>query len=162
MPQTQVGAIQIFDQSAGDTAPDSVTIAGDFLFVAYANNVASDGTGPGTSEIVQYDLSGHIVHTYDITGSVDGLKFDPVTEKLWALQNQDGNSTLTIIDPETHHVSSRSPMTILPRPAATTMSFSRMARFSSASQTRSTRVMPSSSASIMAIIRRVNWRPTRS
>jgi hypothetical protein len=45
------------------------------------------------------------VHTYDIKGAVDGLKFDPVTEKLWALQNQDGNSTLTIIDPATHHVS---------------------------------------------------------
>jgi hypothetical protein len=73
--------------------------------VAYANGVASDGTGPGTSEIVQYGLSGHIVHTYDITGSVDGLKFDPFTEKLWALQNQDGNSTLTIIDPVTHQVS---------------------------------------------------------
>src|ERR1700686_5464720 len=105
MPQTQVGAIQTFDQSAGDTAPDSVTITGDFLFVAYANGVKSDGTGPGTSEIVQYDLSGHIVHTYDIKGAVDGLKFDPVTEKLWALQNQDGNSPLTIIDPATHHVS---------------------------------------------------------
>jgi hypothetical protein len=105
MPQTQIGPIQIFQPSVGDTAPDSVTIAGNFLFVAYANNVASDGTGPGTSEIVQYDLSGNIVHTYDIAGSVDGLKFDPFTEKLWALQNQDGNSTLTIIDPETHHVS---------------------------------------------------------
>src|ERR1700676_959151 len=105
MPQTQIGPIQIFQPSAGDTAPDSVTIAGDFLFVSYANNVASDGTGPATSEIVQDDLSRHIVHTYDIIGSVDGLKFDPFTEKLWALQNQDGNSTLTIIDPVTHHVS---------------------------------------------------------
>ena len=109
MPQplynTQIGTIQTFDVSTGDTAPDSVTIAGDYLFVAYANGVASDGTGSGTSEIVQYDLSGHIVQTYDITGSVDGLKFDPVTEKLWALQNQDGNSTLTIIDPATHQVS---------------------------------------------------------
>jgi hypothetical protein len=109
MPQPlenlQIGAIQTFDQSAGDTAPDSVTIAGNYLFVAYANGVASDGTGAGTSEIVQYDLLGHIVHTYDLKGAVDGLKYDPAKEKLWALQNQDGNSTLTIIDPETYHVS---------------------------------------------------------
>ena len=109
MPQpldnTQIGTIQIFERSGTDTAPDSVTIAGNFLFVVYANGVKSDGTGPGTSEIVQFGLSGHIVHTYDIKGSVDGLKFDPFTEKLWALQNQDGNPTLTIIDPETHHVS---------------------------------------------------------
>jgi hypothetical protein len=105
LPVTEVGAIQVFDQSIGDTGPDSVTIVGDFLFVAYANGLAGDGSTPGTSEIVQYDLAGHIVHTYDITGSVDGLKFDPFTGKLWALQNQDGNSALTIIDPETHQVS---------------------------------------------------------
>ncbi|MBV8966950.1 MAG: hypothetical protein JO191_12335, partial [Mycobacteriaceae bacterium] len=49
--------------------------------------------------------SGHIVHSYDIAGSVDGLKYDPATEMLWALQNQDGNSTLTLINPETHSVS---------------------------------------------------------
>jgi hypothetical protein len=36
---------------------------------------------------------------------VDGLKVDPVTGQIWALQNQDGNSTLTIIDPETGSVS---------------------------------------------------------
>jgi hypothetical protein len=106
---TQIGPITTFDVPTGDTPPnsgaDSVTIAGNSVFVAYTNGVASDGTGTGTSEIVQYDLSGNIVRSYDISGSVDGLKFDPVTEKLWVLQNQDGNSTLTIIDPETHHVS---------------------------------------------------------
>jgi hypothetical protein len=118
-----VGPIKTFDVPTGDTpansAPDSVTIAGDYLFVAYANNVASDGTGPGTSEIVQYGLSGHIVHSYDIQGSVDGLKFDPFTEKLWALQNQDGNSTLTIIDPATHQVSTP----IAPEVASATRGF---------------------------------------
>jgi hypothetical protein len=36
---------------------------------------------------------------------VDGLKFNPVTGELWALQNQDGNPTLTLIDPKTHAVS---------------------------------------------------------
>ena len=36
---------------------------------------------------------------------VDGLKFNPVTGELWALQNQDGNPTLTLIDPKTHTVS---------------------------------------------------------
>jgi hypothetical protein len=42
---------------------------------------------------------------YQIAGSVDGLKVDPVTGQIWALQNQDGNSTLTIIDPETGSMS---------------------------------------------------------
>ncbi|MBV9236717.1 MAG: hypothetical protein JOZ94_12850 [Xanthobacteraceae bacterium] len=100
-----VGPTHKFQPSKGDTQPDSLTIGDGHLFAAYGNGVASDGTGTGTSEIVQYDLSGHIQHTYDVKGSVDGLKFDPTTEKLWALQNQDGNSTLTLINPETHHVS---------------------------------------------------------
>jgi Phosphoesterase family len=105
LPDPVVGPAHVFDPSKGDTAPDSLTIGDNHLFAAYANGVASDGTGKGTSEIVEYDLNGHIVHTYDIKGSVDGLKFDPSTEKVWALQNQDGNSTLTLIDPDTHHVS---------------------------------------------------------
>ena len=59
----------------------------------------------GHSTIVEYDHSGKIEHTYQISGYVDGLKFDPVTGEIWALQNQDGNSTLSIIDPEDHTVS---------------------------------------------------------
>lgn len=44
-------------------------------------------------------------NTYTLAGSVDGLKFHPVTGDIWALQNQDGNSTLTLIDPATDQVS---------------------------------------------------------
>jgi hypothetical protein len=36
---------------------------------------------------------------YSILGSVDGLKIEPRTGLVWALQNQDGNSALTLIDP---------------------------------------------------------------
>ena len=32
------------------------------------------------------------------------LKYNPYTGQIWALQNQDGNSTLTLIDPATHKV----------------------------------------------------------
>jgi hypothetical protein len=104
-----IGKIHTFAQSPGDTNPDSLTLDGNSLFAAYTNGVASDGTGPGTSEIVQYNLEGRIVHSYDITGSVDGLRVDPRTDLLWALQNQDGNSTLTVINPQTHHVSAPLP-----------------------------------------------------
>ena len=46
-----------------------------------------------------------MLFTYDLAGSVDGLKFDPHNGALYALQNQDGNSTLTLINPQTHQVS---------------------------------------------------------
>lgn len=62
-----------------------------------------DGAG-GSSTIVQYDKAGNIEHSYSIAGSVDGLKYNPYIKEIWALQNQDGNSTLTLINPVTHQV----------------------------------------------------------
>jgi hypothetical protein len=52
----------------------------------------------GSSTIVQYDGSG-IPNplTYSVPGYVDGLKYDPYTGQIWALQNQDGDSMLTLI-----------------------------------------------------------------
>jgi hypothetical protein len=35
---------------------------------------------------------------------VDGLKYNPVTGMVWALQNNDGNATLSLINPTTHAV----------------------------------------------------------
>jgi hypothetical protein len=89
---------------AGSSAPDSITVANGDVWVAYTNGADSTGAS-GSSTIVEYDRSGHVDHTYQIAGSVDGLKFDPVTGQIWALQNQDGNSTLTLINPENHSVS---------------------------------------------------------
>ena len=54
---------------------------------------------------MQYSTSGAVQHTYSISGLVDGLKVDPVTGMVWALQNNDGNATLSLINPTTHAVS---------------------------------------------------------
>ena len=51
-------------------------------------------------------MTGQIKHTYTIAGSADGLKINPKTGTVFALQNQDGNSTLSLIDPTTGTVSS--------------------------------------------------------
>jgi hypothetical protein len=88
---------------ANSSAPDSITVAGDNIWVAYTNGADSTGLS-GASTVVEYDRSGHVEQTYQIAGYVDGLKFNPVTHEIWALQNQDGNSTLTVINPEEHSV----------------------------------------------------------
>ncbi len=80
------------------TAPDSLTMAGNTLWAVYSNNADSTGAN-GNSTIVEYKLDGAIVKTYSLPGNVDGLKFDPGSGLVWALQNQDGNSTVTLIDP---------------------------------------------------------------
>ncbi|MDR3537461.1 MAG: hypothetical protein P4L71_13270 [Acetobacteraceae bacterium] len=89
----------------GATQPDSITIGNGVLWAEYGNGADSTGAG-GSSTIVEYSLSGQVEHSYSIAGSVDGLKIDPKTGMVFALQNQDGNSTLSLINPKTGKVSS--------------------------------------------------------
>jgi hypothetical protein len=94
------------------TAPDSIAVTKNSLWVSYTNGTTGTGGG-GNSTVVQYKLkNGKVRGTYSIPGSVDGLKVDPSTGTVWALQNQDGNSTLTLIDPEAHTVSKPIPYNI--------------------------------------------------
>jgi hypothetical protein len=95
-------------QAVNATGPDSITVGGGSLWVSYTNGADSTGLS-GSSTVVQYDLNGTVRKTYTIAGSVDGLKIEPKTGLVWALQNQDGNSTLTLIDPTTG-ITSNSPL----------------------------------------------------
>jgi hypothetical protein len=97
------------------TGPDSITVGNGSVWVSYTNGADSTGLG-GSSTVVQYDLKGNIRHQYSIAGSVDGVKIDPETGLVWALQNQDGNSTLTLIDPK-HGITSDSPLQYAVAPA---------------------------------------------
>ena len=98
--------------SVNATGPDSVAVTKNSLWVSYTNGADSTGLS-GSSTIVQYKLkNGTVRHTYSIAGSVDGLKIDPATGIVWALQNQDGNSTITLIDPEDNTVSKPIPYAV--------------------------------------------------
>src|SRR5215469_2250160 len=90
--------------AVGASQPDSITVANDTVWVQYGNGADSTGA-MGSSTIVQYSLSGAPLHTYTVPGLVDGLKFNPTTGMVWALQNNDGNSTLSFINPATGTVS---------------------------------------------------------
>jgi MYXO-CTERM domain-containing protein len=87
------------------TNPDSITTGDGSVWVEYGNSAVSTG-GMGDSTIVRYSPSGAVQHVYTIAGLVDGLKFNPMTGMVWALQNNDGNSTLSLINPATNTVSS--------------------------------------------------------
>jgi hypothetical protein len=89
---------------AGSTAPDSITIGDESVWVEYGNGADSTGAG-GSSTIVEYSLAGQIEHTYTVTGLADGLKFDPKTGDVWVLLNNDGNAALQLIDPATQQIS---------------------------------------------------------
>lgn len=104
--QTVVNGVSVFatGSGVGGTQPDSITDGGGSVWVEYGNGAVSTG-GSGDSTVVQYSSAGAVQHVYTIAGLVDGLKVNPVTGMVWALQNNDGNATLSLINPTTHAVS---------------------------------------------------------
>jgi len=87
----------------GLTAPDSIAVLGDHVFVGYGDGHDPAGLDHLNSQVVEFDKDGIVVHIYTVPGHSDGLKVDPSTHLLWALQNEDANANLVIINPETHH-----------------------------------------------------------
>ena len=83
----------------GASQPDSIVTDGSNVFVGFGNGVAKDGSDGKTSTIAQYDAAGALVKTFAVPGHNDGLKVDPTTHLLWAIQNEDGNPNLVIINP---------------------------------------------------------------
>jgi hypothetical protein len=89
--------------TSASTQPDSIALSasGERVFIGYGNGVAKDGSDGKSSTIVEYTLNGSIVRQFSVVGHNDGLKLDPATGHLWALQNEDGNPNLVIINPGT-------------------------------------------------------------
>jgi hypothetical protein len=85
-----------------DFAPDSIAVVSGHVFVGYGDGAAPTGTDGKKSTIVEYTMSGDIVTTYYVSGHNDGLKVNPKTQELWAMQNEDANPNLVIINPATH------------------------------------------------------------
>jgi phospholipase C len=85
--------------NSSTTQPDSIAVDGIKVFVGYGNGVAKDGSDGKSSTIVEYDTAGNVLATFSVLGHNDGLKVDPSTHLLWALQNEDANPSLVIIDP---------------------------------------------------------------
>jgi hypothetical protein len=84
------------------SAPDSIAVLHDHVFIGYGDGNAPDGSDGKSTQIVDYGMDGSVKHTYTVKGHNDGLKVDPSTHLLWALQNEDANANLVIINPETH------------------------------------------------------------
>ena len=80
------------------TQPDSVAFLNGNVFVGYSNGVAKDGSDGKSSTIVEYTVTGTVVKMFSVPGHNDGLKANPETQQLWAMSNEDGNPSLTIID----------------------------------------------------------------
>jgi hypothetical protein len=84
-----------------DFAPDSIAVLDGHVFVGYGDGAAPDGSDGKSSTIVEYKMNGDIVTTYTVPGHNDGVRVNPRTKQIWAMQNEDANPNLVIIDPKT-------------------------------------------------------------
>ncbi len=64
--------------------PDSVEVAGKYVYIGYQNITAKDGSDGKSSTVVQYTLQGKVVQTFSVLDHCDGLRFDPYTNLPWA------------------------------------------------------------------------------
>ena len=87
----------------GSSAPDSIAVVDGHLFVGYGDGHLPNGSDGLNGEVVEHRMDGTIVQTYSVPGHGDGLKVDPATHLVWAIQNEDTNANLVIINPETRH-----------------------------------------------------------
>lgn len=99
---------------SGLSAPDSIAVVGQHVFVGYGDGHKPDGSDGLSSQVVEYDMMGKVLQVYTVPGHNDGLKLDPVTHQLWALQNEDANPNLVIIDPRTQHQGAALPFSAVP------------------------------------------------
>jgi hypothetical protein len=86
---------------AGASAPDSIAMVKGNVWIAYGNGGKPDGSDGGKSTIVEYSDQGKVLQSLTVVGHSDGLRLDPRTGKLWALQNEDSHPNLVLIDPAT-------------------------------------------------------------
>lgn len=60
------------------TAPDSIAVVTNHVFIGYGDNHAPDGSDGLSTQVAEYRLdTGGLVHIYTVPGHNDGLKLDP-------------------------------------------------------------------------------------
>ena len=96
---------QVF-ASGGSTlsAPDDITNMGGSIFVAWQNGVGPKGepaaNGNTQSTVVEYSRSGRNLHSWQLTGRVDGMTADPAHDRIIATVNEDALTSLYTIRPD--------------------------------------------------------------
>jgi hypothetical protein len=69
----------------------------DNIIVGFQNHVAKDGSDGKTSTLVEFSQSGKVKRTFTVPGHNDGLRIVG-DDDLWALQNEDANPNLVVIE----------------------------------------------------------------
>jgi hypothetical protein len=104
LPGYQISVFTQSDSRLIVSAPDSIAVDGQNVFIDYQNVTAKDctdqtGSSPPTSTVVEYDMAGNIVNHWSVAGHSDGMRIDPATHLVWTTSCEDGNPKFATIDP---------------------------------------------------------------
>ena len=83
------------------TAPDSLAVTKDHVYIGYGDNNDPTGEDGKSNMIVEYTKDGRKTFSFAVIGHNDGLKVNPWTHEIWAMQNEDANPNLVIFNPKT-------------------------------------------------------------
>lgn len=102
--------------------PDDITVLGSDVFVGWQNGVGTMGEPNSTthqtySTLIEYSTSGKKLHSWLLTGKLEGLGANPKTGQIIATANEDGNSHLFTITVASHQIT---PYVYQPDPASAT------------------------------------------
>lgn len=90
--------MRVFAYAPPNTSqPDSIVAWHDRIIVGFQNHVAKDGSDGRSSTIVEFSLNGEALSSFTVPGHNDGLRVVG-EDQLWALQNEDANPNLVVID----------------------------------------------------------------
>jgi hypothetical protein len=96
--------VSVFAQSPqGNSQPDSIVLWNDGVYVGFQDRVAKDGTDGKSSTILEFSLSGKVRRHFEVPGHNDGLRIVG-DDDLWALQNEDANPNLVVINLRSGHM----------------------------------------------------------
>jgi hypothetical protein len=101
--QDSAYTISVFAKAPGALQPDDLLQMGSTVFVIYQDtNVNPDGTlvagvTSAQAEVIEYDLKGNVLQTFNVPGHPDGMAAYNSTT-VWVSSNEDGNSVITAIN----------------------------------------------------------------
>lgn len=100
---TSSSTTTVFAQGTNVTyGPDDIALLGNHIYVAYQNGVGSKGeaskTGNKSSTMMEYDMSGHVTNHWTFVGKCDGFTTDAANHRIIATVNEDGNSSMYVIN----------------------------------------------------------------
>ena len=108
-PTASSYSLSVFAPAQRSLRPDDILQLGSTVFIIYQdNNNLPDGTlAPGVvaaqSEVIEFDLNGNILQTFDVPGHPDGLVAYNA-DTVWVGSNEDANPVISVIDTATNGV----------------------------------------------------------